>query len=151
MGSFGCDYGMAMQIDFINTVDYFNDKPKLYPSDYTEEVIENAKDLLFRVNALMLELFELHKGEFRFPRITSGWRPAAYNKSKKGATHSWHILGRAVDLADPDGILAQQIYEVRDLLKLYGLWMERPSKTPGWVHLDTGKRPERDEHIFDPY
>lgn len=74
-------------------------------------------------------------------RITSGARPAAYNKLISKATKSAHISWEAVDLAAPAGMSNAEFWHFCD-----ARWpgrMEQLAFTPTWVHLDTrewGKR-----------
>lgn len=99
------------------------------------DVVENAEQLLARVNAL---LEELPYDEAHEPRINSGWRPAAYNKTVRGAApNSKHITGQAVDIADPDGVIDAHLHTHFDLLIKHRLWMEHPSATKGWCHLQS--------------
>lgn len=55
------------------------------------------------------------------------------------ALGSSHLYGCAVDIADPDGKLADWLQNIEGQRKLVevGLWMEDPKHTKGWVHLQT--------------
>lgn len=77
--------------------------------------------------------------------VNSGYRPAAYNKSIGGAPNSAHITCQAVDLRDVDGEIKKFCTEER--LKECGLWMEHPSATPTWCHVQV--RPANNR-IFYP-
>lgn len=77
-------------------------------------------------------------------RITSGYRPAAYNKQIGGAPNSYHTKGLAVDFrpAPIDGELipCDLVRAIlKDNLHDLGIRMERlPSGSP-WVHIDLGE------------
>ena len=103
--------------------------------DAPDYVHQNALDLLSRVNALLLLLpFD----EARKPRVTSGWRPADYNKTvPNAAPNSKHITGQAVDIADPDGVLDEYLLDNPELLAKHGLFAEHPSATKSWAHLQS--------------
>lgn len=119
-------------------------RDKLYPEEWTLELKTNAEDLVRRVNNLLRDL------GVSDVKVSSGWRPLEINRKAGGAKRSLHMWGKAVDLADPDGSLAQKISDRYELLTQYGLWLEEPSVTKGWVHLDTGVRHLRAKRIFRP-
>lgn len=100
----------------------------------------NAQQLLERVNSFLAEA-----GLTRKP--TSGFRTAAHNKAVGGAPQSAHLTCQAVDLADRDRKLSDWCEKNPEMLEKYLLWMEDPSRTPTWVHLQT--RPARNR-IFKP-
>lgn len=110
---------------------------------HDNNVIENATILLEQVNGL-LAVLNLKAG------VRSGWRPRNINAKIGGSKNSYHIIGRAIDLSDSTGALQAVIKEQSSLLRTFNLWMEHPSKTPTWVHLDNGTRPDRDSRIFIP-
>lgn len=84
--------------------------------------------------------------------INSGWRPPQVNAATPGsAPNSKHMSGQAVDLYDPDGDLdewAMSVDGLETLTKL-GLWMEHPSATKGWCHLQTVP-PRSGNRVFYP-
>lgn len=117
---------------------YMMGRDKEYPP--MPEWIENAKDLLIRVNSLL--------GKLGFDGVvSSGYRPGSYNIKAGGAMLSGHLMCKAVDLVDSNGMLAKAIMQNISILEEVGLWMEHPSRTSGWVHLDTKKRVNR---VFKP-
>lgn len=65
------------------------------------------------------------------------------------AIGSSHLYGCAVDIADKDGKLAKWLLAHKDLLEKYGLYMEDPKYTNGWVHLQT-YAPKSMNRIFIP-
>lgn len=132
--------------------DYLTKKDRRleFPSEFTPEILANAKKLLAQVNALLKEL-GIKKGD-----VTSGWRPAAINsQTQNAAKKSYHMLGLAVDLLDnKNQDLANLVGSRPDLLKKYNLWLEDPKSTKGkntnWVHLDIGVRADRPSRVFIP-
>jgi uncharacterized protein YcbK (DUF882 family) len=100
----------------------------------------NMAGLLSRVNWLFgtLELY---------PKVSSGYRPAAINTSVGGAKMSTHMVCAGIDLHDPDGMLAAKMIDHLDLLEQCGLWLENPSYTKKWIHLDIKQRKNR---VFIP-
>lgn len=114
-------------------------------SDLTQEVRINLERLLPLVNALLLDLGVTQA------KVSSGFRPAAVNAKIPGAAKkSLHMRGLAVDLTDPEGTLAKLLLAKPNLLDKYGLWLENPTHTPGWMHLDLGTRAARPLRIFNP-
>jgi hypothetical protein len=112
--------------------------------ELTDTVRENIVKLTIAVN-LVLEKVGMS------PRVNSGFRPVAVNNDLKNAgKKSYHCQGLAVDLHDPAGALKFKLIMAPHLLAEYGLWMEHFASTPGWCHLDMGKRPERAVRIFHP-
>jgi hypothetical protein len=97
-----------------------------------EDVKRNMLDLIERVNKL----------GFQPPmRCSSGYRSPAHNAAIGGAKKSAHAVGKAIDIADPKGLLKQYIMAQPYLLEKLGLRMEHPKCTGGlsggWCHLDT--------------
>jgi hypothetical protein len=96
--------------------------------------LENANELIKRVNALLEGLVTTNISAILVPIVNSGWRPASYNATiPNAAPNSKHITGQAVDIGDPmeefDDYLTDAILEAHDL------WRESPIATKGWVHL----------------
>lgn len=73
----------------------------------------------------------------RYGMVRSGWRPPAVNAATNGASKtSLHMQCLAMDAEDPYGILAAWCFANRDVvLKDIGLWMEHPTATPTWCHV----------------
>ncbi len=80
--------------------------------------------------------------------ISSGYRPGRFNKAAGGAPSSAHMTCEAVDIQDRDGELAKFLSE-EGLLASYGFYMENPSRTPGWCHLQT-RATKSGNRIFMP-
>lgn len=105
-----------------------------YASELTQEIRNNANELLRRVNGLLVELGRSPVNE----GVTSGWRPASVNaKTPNAAKKSSHTMGMAVDIFDPKGELDALIMKHLELLTKYRLNLEHPDSTPGWTHLDS--------------
>ena len=131
----------------ISLSDYLMGRHMTHPEEFVaNHIAPNANRMLAKVNGLLAEL------RIEVVKVSSGWRPRALNeKVKKAATNSYHIVGRAVDLVDSGRELAGKISARPELLAKYRLWMEDPSFTPTWVHLDDAERPDRPVRIFRPY
>jgi len=96
-------------------------------SGASQEVIDNATELLEKVNAFLAESpFD--------PKVSSGWRPPAHNAKVGGAPNSKHMTGEAIDLADPEGKLGDWVMENVEVLVKHGIWCEHPDATPTWLH-----------------
>ena len=119
--------------------------------DPTGAVIENARDLLARVNVLLARVCDIDPIEAaKFPRVNSGWRPAPFNLTVAGAAkNSLHITGEAIDLADPDGELDDFLFDNPHLLEDAGLFVEHPSATRRWCHLQS-RAPRSGNRFFFP-
>lgn len=97
--------------------------------DLTQRIRDNAAVTMARA-IMLLEAAGVST------TISSGWRPPAINAGVKGAAaKSKHMTGEAIDLADPKGDLGRWCLENLATLERLGLWLEHPSKTPTWVHL----------------
>lgn len=117
---------------------HVDDRAKEYP--LTDELEANLVKLLSALNAL--------RDVYGKPMwVTSGYRPGVYNDKVGGAPHSLHKVCGACDFADPYGKLADWCVRNVDRLRTWGLQMENPAKTRGWLHLDIGTRPTT---IFEP-
>lgn len=111
----------------------------------TPEIEENAQDLLRKVNRL------LSSHEVTSVGVSSGFRPESVNKKTPGAVkRSGHVYGKAIDLDDPNGYLKSVILSDQPLLEDLGLFVEHPSGTPTWCHVDCVDRGERKNRIFIP-
>lgn len=145
----GCSCGVKrMEKETINLTDYITAsgkyKDRLISPELTKEIKDNAIVLLNRVNQLLKEL------GVTSVTVSSGFRPSAVNAKIKGsAKKSLHLLGKAVDIHDPQHELYKKIEANPELLKKYGLWMEHKDNAPTWCHLDNSSlRPDREVRIF---
>lgn len=106
----------------------------------TTEQESNLENLLRCVNALQ----EYWGREFI---ITSGYRPAATNTAIGGAKGSAHLSCQAVDISDPHQTLSAWLNGAPNYLVACGLYMESPTSTPTWCHVQI--RPTHNR-IFNP-
>lgn len=114
-----------------------------YPGDYTQEISDNLDQLLLAINPV--------RTAWNKPmNVTSGWRPPSINGATPGAAaKSKHMLGLAVDIADPDGSLWAWVLQNLALMQQLGLYLEDKRWTPGWVHFGLGP-PASGKRIFIP-
>lgn len=125
------------------------DRRVVYADQFENDFTTNAQTLLDKVNALLTDL-GISKGD-----VTSGWRPAVVNiATAHSATHSGHMICKAVDLLDNHTQdLGKLIASRSDLLRKYNLFMEDTKYTKGntsWVHLDMLVRSDRQSRTFIP-
>jgi len=114
-----------------------------YIAKPSDEIEANARELLLRVNALLVAI------GFK-TTVNSGWRPPAYNATVPGASPtSKHMSGQAIDLADPAGELDDVLFNDQRLLIEHQLWMEHPLATKGWTHLQSIP-PRSGNRVFFP-
>jgi hypothetical protein len=137
--------------DVLTSSGLFPDRPKRWPP--SDEVIANAADLAWRVSGVLTAFGASRK-------LSSGYRPREVNDATPNAgKDSHHIHGRAVDIVDDDGKLAEFCVTNTALLETLGLWMESPKYTvkkdargrviSRWVHLQS-KPPKSGRRIFSP-
>ena len=114
-----------------------------YASDYTQEISDNLDKLLIPMNQI--------RNEWGQPMIVdSGWRPPSINAATPGAAaHSKHMIGLAVDIADPDGKLMEWVLANLSLMKELDIYFEDFRYTPSWVHFQLGA-PASGHRIFVP-
>lgn len=122
--------------------------------DLTPERRDNAVRLLAAVNPLLAELERSSIRTRSNPKTGTlisgetggGFRPQAF---PVGAPLSAHKTGEAVDVFDPYGSIGGYLYVRQNLLVKHGLWMEAPSATTGWCHLQI--RPVKSGRtVFNP-
>jgi hypothetical protein len=83
-------------------------------------------------------------------RVSSGYRPAAINATVKGAAKkSNHMKCLAVDFVDRSGKLAEYCLNNLKLLEEFGIWLEDPAFTKGWVHMQVVP-PRSGNRVFKP-
>jgi hypothetical protein len=112
-------------------------RDKEFPLDLP--LLNNLASLLAGINYL--------RGRYGRPlTVTSGFRPGHFNK---GATLSAHLTLEAVDLADANGDFAKWCLENLKELETAGLYMEDPTFTRRWVHLQT-RKPKTGNRVFKP-
>jgi len=124
----------------ITPKDYLMGRDKAYPLDMTQAL--NMANLLSRLNHLF--------GRLKIDvTVSSGYRPAAINAAVKGAKRSAHMSCEAIDLYDPKNEIGIMLKNNVKLLEEYDLYLETPSKTPGWLHLQT-RRVASGNRVFHP-
>lgn len=111
-----------------------------------DAVRSNALELLSRVNAM---LADIQVPPALMPVVNSGWRSPRHNKAAGGADNSRHMSGEAIDIADPSGVLDEYLMRHPQHLIDHDLYMEHPSCTKGWCHLQSS-RPASGNRVFFP-
>ena len=106
----------------------------------SDGVRDNATLLVERVNMLLARFGK--KREWR-----SGFRDVDSNSNVGGAKGSRHMTGQGGDLEDDDRKLVTFI--TPQILEECGLWMEAPSSTPTWCHVQIVPPPSG-RRIFTP-
>lgn len=113
----------------------------------TQQVKDNAKDLIKRVTALLIEL------KVTQVKISSGFRTSeANNSTSNAAKKSNHMTGSAIDiLDDKDQSLCKKV--TKELLIKYNLYREDSNATKGkntnWCHLQITPT-KSGSRIFNP-
>lgn len=111
--------------------------------DLSAELQGNANETVSKANDL-LEKF----GEYR--SVNSGYRRLEDNDATaNSAKKSNHLICAAVDLEDKDGKLKDYCMANLGILKDIGLWMESPTSTPTWTHVQI-KSPKSGNRVFLP-
>lgn len=133
--------------------DYWMGRDKAHPAELTDAIQEQAEQTVSRINLL---LFHAVKAGVMLVAVNgrslvaSGWRPSEINRRTHGAAPgSHHITAQACDVADPRGDLSRWCLANQGILADVKLWLEHPSATPTWCHLQTV--PPRSGHrVFYP-
>ena len=111
----------------------------------TDEQYDNASDeIKANIDILLDKINEIRK-EYGHPMtVSSGFRSMEDHLriyKQKGITDkskipmkSRHLVGLAVDIADPNQILQQWCKDNIEFLKNVGVWMEDFSATHNWAH-----------------
>lgn len=120
---------------------YLMGRDTLYPP--TPDMLADANMLLLKVEGLFYDLgINLDDDD-----LSSGYRPGHYNTAAGGSPNSSHLKCMALDIKDVGHKLIKKILAAPHLLEKWDLYMEHPSKTPTWLHLQT--RPTK-KRIFLP-
>ena len=141
-----------MNAPVLRLEDYWMGRNATHADDLTPEIVRNAGHLLRKVNNLIVLMHdvEVESHPVTGNPITSGWRPPAINAgTRNAAPRSHHMSGNAVDLYDPVGAIDDWCMGHLDFLAEAGLWMEHPSATKGWCHLQQ-MPPRSGRRVFWP-
>lgn len=140
----------------ITLADYFMGRREQYPQALTQEIERNARLTVELVGKLLTQARSYGVTLDLSPKtgslVASGWRPPAVNSATANAApNSKHMTGQACDIYDPDGDLDDWLMtgEGQAALTALGLWMEHPSATKSWAHLQTVP-PRSGRRVFHP-
>lgn len=139
----------------ISMVQYWMDRDRVYASECTAEIKQNAALTVAAINKV-LSAFAAATG-IVLTRCASGWRPACVNcLTSNAADHSLHITADAGDIEDTSARdLARWVAANQKVLVEAGLYCERfewtskknpaTGKLVSWVHFQrlpprSGKR-----------
>jgi len=135
---------------------YWMGRDVAYREEMTAEIVRNAGVTVERVNRLLRHiaaecgLRAEHQPDTGSP-VASGWRPVEINARVPAAVpDSPHITGAACDLYDPLNALDDWCMGHLEVLEQLGLWLEHPSQTDGWCHLQI-VAPRCGSRVFDPW
>lgn len=136
--------------------DYFMGRREQYPMSVTPELLREAGRTVELANKLLAQALTYGISVPINPgtgsQVSSGWRPSVINaKTPNAAPNSKHMTGQAVDLYDPDGDLDEWLMtgEGQAALTAIGLWIEHPSATKTWSHIQTIP-PRSGRRVFYP-
>ena len=142
-------------MSLITLADYWMGRDKVYPMAMTPAIAHAALTTVGLANALLDQAqaaqVPLHRkadGSY----VASGWRPPTVNASTPGAAmNSKHMTGLAIDVFDPDGDLDDWLMGPvgQKAMVTLGLWLEHPSATKGWAHVQTIP-PRSGNRVFYP-
>lgn len=121
----------------ITLKDYYKNRDIQFAKQLTATIVANARLMVARTNALLAR-FYLANPQAARRTVNSGWRPPAVNRGvKDAAPRSHHLTARACDLSDDDEQLDKWLLTKSGQAALVeiGLWMEHPSATPRWCHI----------------
>jgi hypothetical protein len=114
----------------LTLADYLMGRDLSHADELSAELLVNARHTVERANGLLRLA-----GRMSCP-VNSGWRPHSVNATIPNASpRSRHLTCQAVDLGDHDGTLDAWCSTHQDALEHLGLWLEHPSATPGWCHV----------------
>jgi hypothetical protein len=133
----------------ITLTDYFMGRDRQYPDELTDDIKKNATETVARANLLLSSYKAMTKDE-EIRKVNSGWRPSGVNSATLGAApRSKHMLGQAIDISDPEGDLDEWCMDNPDILQSIGLWLEHPSATKSWCHVQVVP-PKSGKRVFYP-
>ncbi len=127
-------------------------RDRAYASELTDAIRRDAAETVRRANALIASFVRANPANTAVRGVASGWRPSAVNAATPGAAKkSNHMLGRALDITDRDGALDAWLITLsgQAALTQIGLWIEHPSATPNWSHVQIIP-PASGNRVFKP-
>lgn len=133
---------------------YFKGREEQYKNLLTPELRRNADETVQRTNLLLNCAIDdrvfLEVSPVTGNLVTSGWRPPEVNASiPNAAPRSKHLTCQAIDIYDPEGLLDDWCMDNLRLLEQNKLWLEHPSATKGWCHLQSVP-PKSGKRVFYP-
>ena len=140
----------------ISIQDYWMGRDREFPMAMNPDLEKNALLMVDLANKLMIlarvggVFFETSPKTGT--AVASGWRPASINAATPNAApNSKHMTGQAIDIYDPDGDLDDWLMTAdgQRVLADLGLWMEHPSATKGWSHVQSIP-PRSGRRVFYP-
>lgn len=133
----------------ISLSDYFQGRDKIHADELNDDIRSHAVTTTERANRL-LAAYEASTGDTETRYVTSGWRPPSVNARTEGAAiKSKHMTGQAIDISDPGGDLDDWCMDNLPVLAKIGLWMEHPSVTKNYCHVQTVP-PKSERRVFFP-
>lgn len=130
---------------------FFMGRDKTFAAQLTVTLKVNAADTISKANKLLAMFYAANPKAYQ-RGVNSGWRPPQINSGTKNAsTTSLHMLCMAVDLGDDDEVLDTWLMTDAGQKALTDceLWMEHPSATPRWSHVQT-RPPRSGRRVFYP-
>jgi len=113
----------------VTLADYYMGRDALHAEELTAELRANAEATVRRANILIARAGIACS-------VNSGWRPHAINARVANASaRSKHLTCEAIDLSDECDALDEWCLAHLAVLEDIGLWLEHPSATPGWCHV----------------
>ena len=140
-------------VEAISLDDYYMGRIDRFGGELDDQKRAAAAETVTRVNKLIkaaaADGVVLEKNRTGSP-VNSGWRPLAINQgTANAAPRSKHIQCLACDLHDPEGDIDEWCMANQDKLAEIGLWLEHPSATKGWCHVQI-VAPRSGSRVFFP-
>jgi uncharacterized protein YcbK (DUF882 family) len=104
----------------------------------TESILDNLQDLINRINSMNFPVLRVCTSGFRSPeKQIAIYKAKGIADKSKVPMKSKHLIGRAIDVGDEDGLLKQWLLKNIYRLEREGLWCEDFAYTKGWVHFQS--------------
>lgn len=138
----------------ITVKQFYMGRDEKYKDQLTPELRRNADETVAKANLLLNHAFNdrifLELSPVTNSFVSSGWRPPEVNGSTPNAApRSKHMTCQAIDIYDAEGELDEWCMDNLELLEKYGLYLEHPSATKSWTHLQTVP-PRSGKRVFYP-